>query len=165
MDDDLDGGRSNNDRGGGGNGGGDDDDDKEEEDEKEAAMVVVVMMIKLFKGLRPPKFRAISTRRLLPGVQISTVKSPMESHFSSHLPYLVVLYLLCDIATVYFVKQVDLGYLLKLGGGSLLGAAAIKYGSALVPVITKPNILQALTMIFAPVIVAVLLLIKKSSVE
>ncbi|KAM7471674.1 hypothetical protein LguiA_009857 [Lonicera macranthoides] len=71
----------------------------------------------------------------------------------------------CDITTICLVKQDDLGYLLKLGGGSLLGAAAIKYGSALFPVITTPNILQALTMIFAPVIVAVLLLIKKSSVE
>ena len=81
------------------------------------------------------------------------------------LVLLICICSVCDIATVCLVKQDDLGYLVKLGAGSLLGAAAIKYGSALFPMITTPNILQALTMIFAPVIVAVLLLIKKSSVE
>ncbi|XP_059643748.1 uncharacterized protein LOC132285571 isoform X2 [Cornus florida] len=56
----------------------------------------------------------------------------------------------------------ELNYLWKLGVGSVAGAAAIKYGSILFPEITRPNILLALIMISAPVIVAVLLLIKHS---
>lgn len=61
--------------------------------------------------------------------------------------------------------QDDLEFLLKLVAGSFAGAAAIKYGSILVPEITRPNITQALTMISAPVIVAVLILIKESRVQ
>ncbi|KAK1360105.1 Glycosyltransferase-like domain-containing protein 1 [Heracleum sosnowskyi] len=56
----------------------------------------------------------------------------------------------------------DVKYVLKLAGGSVLGAAVIKYGSALFPDITTPNILLALSMISGPVILAVLLLIKES---
>ncbi|GAA0142432.1 hypothetical protein LIER_03336 [Lithospermum erythrorhizon] len=62
-----------------------------------------------------------------------------------------------------FISKEDVSYLVKLGAGSVAGAAAIKYGSIVFPEITKPNIVQALTMISAPVIVAVLLLIKQSS--
>lgn len=58
-----------------------------------------------------------------------------------------------------------MNFLLKLGGGSLAGAAAIKYGSILVPQITQPNITQALIMISTPVVVAVLILIIASRVE
>ena len=63
------------------------------------------------------------------------------------------------------VEQEDLNYLWKLGAGSIVGAAAIKYGSVLFPEITRPNILEAMTMVFAPVIVAVLLLIRQSRLE
>ncbi|KAI4355761.1 hypothetical protein L6164_004504 [Bauhinia variegata] len=61
--------------------------------------------------------------------------------------------------------QEDLEYASKLVGGSVVGAAAIKYGSALFPEITRPNILLALIMIFIPVLVVVLLLIKESRSE
>lgn len=61
--------------------------------------------------------------------------------------------------------QEDLNFLLKLGAGSFAGAAAIKYGSILVPDITRPNITQALIMISTPVIVAVFILIKASRVK
>lgn len=54
--------------------------------------------------------------------------------------------------------QDDLTYLLKLAAGSILGAALIKYGTAIIPDITRPNIIQALLMISTPVVVAVLLL-------
>lgn len=54
--------------------------------------------------------------------------------------------------------------MLKLGGGSVLGAMVIKYGSVIFHEITTPNIFQALFMISAPVIIYVLLLIRKSSV-
>ncbi|XP_021298433.1 uncharacterized protein LOC110427270 [Herrania umbratica] len=64
-----------------------------------------------------------------------------------------------------FIPQEDLNYLWKLGAGSVVGAAIIKYGSILFPEITRPNILQALVMISTPVIIAVLLLIKQSRVE
>ncbi|KAK9281950.1 hypothetical protein L1049_004859 [Liquidambar formosana] len=64
-----------------------------------------------------------------------------------------------------FTSQEDLSYLWKLGAGSIAGAAVIKYGSILFPEITRPNILQALIMISAPVVVAVVLLIKQSRVE
>ncbi|KAL1812698.1 hypothetical protein ACET3Z_022763 [Daucus carota] len=56
----------------------------------------------------------------------------------------------------------DVTYVLKLVGGSVLGAAVIKYGSALFPQITTPNILLALSMISAPVILAIFLLVNKS---
>lgn len=58
-----------------------------------------------------------------------------------------------------------MSYLLKLGAGSVAGAAVIKYGSALFPVITQPNISLALAMISTPMIVAVFLLIKQSGNE
>lgn len=56
-------------------------------------------------------------------------------------------------------------YLGKVVAGSLVGAAVIKYGSIVLPEITRPNIVQALIMIFMPVVVAVLLLIKQSRAE
>lgn len=56
-------------------------------------------------------------------------------------------------------------YLWKLVVGSVVGAAIIKYGSAVFPEITRPNITQALLMIVIPVVVAVLLLINQSSKE
>ncbi|XP_059643746.1 uncharacterized protein LOC132285571 isoform X1 [Cornus florida] len=62
----------------------------------------------------------------------------------------------------FSLSKQELNYLWKLGVGSVAGAAAIKYGSILFPEITRPNILLALIMISAPVIVAVLLLIKHS---
>ncbi|XP_022844946.1 uncharacterized protein LOC111368015 [Olea europaea var. sylvestris] len=68
-----------------------------------------------------------------------------------------------DSAT--FISSADLNYLVKLGAGSLAGAAAIKYGSIILPEITQPNIVQALIMITTPVIVAVVLLIKQSRVD
>ncbi|KVH93052.1 hypothetical protein Ccrd_004896 [Cynara cardunculus var. scolymus] len=64
-----------------------------------------------------------------------------------------------------FTSQVDLKFLLKLGAGSFMAAAAIKYGSILVPEITQPNITQALIMISTPVLVSLLILIKESRVE
>ncbi|XP_041020038.1 uncharacterized protein LOC121261634 [Juglans microcarpa x Juglans regia] len=62
-------------------------------------------------------------------------------------------------------SQEDLEYLWKLVAGSVVGAAVLKYGSAVFPEITRPNIAQALIMISAPVIVAVFLLIKQSRAE
>ncbi|GMI81044.1 hypothetical protein like AT3G15900 [Hibiscus trionum] len=59
-----------------------------------------------------------------------------------------------------FIPQEDVSYIWKLGGGSAVGAAIIKYGSILFPEVTTPNIVQALIMITIPVIIAVLLLIK-----
>ncbi|KAL7601719.1 uncharacterized protein LOC111910193 [Lactuca sativa] len=70
-----------------------------------------------------------------------------------------------DDPDLSFTSQEDVNFLLKLGGGSLAGAAAIKYGSILVPQITQPNITQALIMISTPVVVAVLILIIASRVE
>ncbi|GER46319.1 aryl hydrocarbon receptor nucleartranslocator-like protein 1 [Striga asiatica] len=64
-----------------------------------------------------------------------------------------------------FVSQDDLKYLVMLGGGSFAGAAAIKYGSIIFPEITRPNLGLALFMILAPVVIAVLLLIKQSRVD
>ncbi|KAK7270657.1 hypothetical protein RJT34_25970 [Clitoria ternatea] len=61
--------------------------------------------------------------------------------------------------------QEDLAYVGKLVVGSFVGAGAIKYGSALYPEITTPNLLLALFIISTPVIVAVLLLIKESSTK
>lgn len=60
--------------------------------------------------------------------------------------------------------QEDLKYLVVLGGGSVAGAAVIKYGSIIFPEITSPNLGEALFMIFAPTIVAVILLIKQSRI-
>nr|GMD32421.1 CDKN2A-interacting protein [Ipomoea batatas] len=64
-----------------------------------------------------------------------------------------------------FVPQEDLVYLVKLGAGSLAGAAAIKYGSVIFPEVTKPNLIEAIAIITAPVVVAVVLLIKQSRVN
>jgi hypothetical protein len=61
--------------------------------------------------------------------------------------------------------QDDSSYLLTLVLGSVAGAAAIKYGSILLPNITRPNIVQALLMVSLPVVAAVLLLLKASSKE
>ncbi|KAK9690407.1 hypothetical protein RND81_09G125600 [Saponaria officinalis] len=58
--------------------------------------------------------------------------------------------------------QDDLKYLLKLGVGSVSGAALIKYGSAAVPDITRPDIYTALLMISTPPLIAVLLLARES---
>lgn len=58
--------------------------------------------------------------------------------------------------------QEDLSYLWKVGVGSFVGAAVIKYGSILFPEISRPNISLALVMISTPVVVAVWLLIKQS---
>ncbi|XP_057725772.1 uncharacterized protein LOC130941323 [Arachis stenosperma] len=59
-------------------------------------------------------------------------------------------------------SQEDLWYVGKLVAGSVAGAAVIKYGSALFPEITTPNIVLALLIITAPVLLAVVLLIKES---
>lgn len=64
------------------------------------------------------------------------------------------------------VKQDDdSSYLWTLGLGSVAGAAVIKYGSILLPDITRPNIVVALLMVSLPVVAAVLILLKASSVE
>ncbi|XP_020089808.1 uncharacterized protein LOC109711266 [Ananas comosus] len=59
----------------------------------------------------------------------------------------------------------DSNYLWKLAAGSVGGASAIKYGSILLPDITRPNIVQALVMVSLPVLVAVLILLKESMSE
>ncbi|CAI9113963.1 OLC1v1037525C1 [Oldenlandia corymbosa var. corymbosa] len=64
-----------------------------------------------------------------------------------------------------FLSQEDLSYLTKLGAGSVAGAAAIKYGSVVFPEITRPNIVEALSIISFPVVVAVLLLFWQSRSE
>ncbi|KAI7984725.1 hypothetical protein LOK49_LG14G01729 [Camellia lanceoleosa] len=64
-----------------------------------------------------------------------------------------------------FISQEDVSYLWKLGVGSIVGAAVIKYGSVIFPEITRPDILVALIMIFTPVIIAVLLLIRQSRLQ
>ncbi|XP_043699011.1 uncharacterized protein LOC122649830 [Telopea speciosissima] len=64
-----------------------------------------------------------------------------------------------------FISPEDLNYLLKLGAGSVGGAAVIKYGSILFPEITRPSILQALIIISLPVTLAVLLLARQSRIE
>ncbi|GFZ04071.1 hypothetical protein Acr_16g0006950 [Actinidia rufa] len=58
----------------------------------------------------------------------------------------------------------DLNYLWKLGAGSAVGAAAIKYASVIFPEIARPNILEAMAMVFAPV-VTVFLLIRQTRLE
>lgn len=62
-------------------------------------------------------------------------------------------------------QQDDSSYLLTLLLGSVGGAVAIKYGSILLPDITRPNIVQALLMVSLPVVAAVLLLLRASSKE
>ncbi|XP_047080232.1 uncharacterized protein LOC124690969 [Lolium rigidum] len=57
----------------------------------------------------------------------------------------------------------DAGYLWTLGLGSVGGAAAVKYGSVLLPDITRPNIVQALLMVSLPMVAAVLILLNLSS--
>ena len=49
--------------------------------------------------------------------------------------------------------------------GSLGGAAVIKYGSILLPDITRPNIAVALLLVSLPVVAAVLVLLKASSAD
>ena len=56
-------------------------------------------------------------------------------------------------------------YLWKLVAGSVVGGGVIKYGSVVYPGITRPNLVQALIMISAPVVVAVFLLAKSSREE
>ncbi|KAL6635305.1 hypothetical protein ACP70R_027976 [Stipagrostis hirtigluma subsp. patula] len=63
------------------------------------------------------------------------------------------------------VLKDDSRYLWTLGLGSVGGAAVIKYGSILLPDITRPNIVQALLMVSLPVVAAVLILLRASSVE
>ncbi|XP_051124125.1 uncharacterized protein LOC127246666 [Andrographis paniculata] len=67
-----------------------------------------------------------------------------------------------DLDKAVLVSEDDLRYLVKVGGGSVAGAAAIKYGSILFPAIAQPNLTQALLMITAPVLAAVALLIAGS---
>jgi len=63
------------------------------------------------------------------------------------------------------VLEDDSSYLWTLGLGSVGGAAVIKYGSILLPDITRPNIVLALLMVSLPVVAAVLILLKASSSE
>uniref|UniRef100_A0A0D9VMB1 Uncharacterized protein n=1 Tax=Leersia perrieri TaxID=77586 RepID=A0A0D9VMB1_9ORYZ len=70
-----------------------------------------------------------------------------------------------DADTKARIEDDDSSYLWKLGLGSVGGAAAIKYGSILLPDITRPNIVVALLMVCIPVVVAVVLLLKVSSSE
>ncbi|PON90071.1 homoserine O-acetyltransferase [Trema orientale] len=64
-----------------------------------------------------------------------------------------------------FTSKEDLDYLWKLAAGSILGAAIIKYGSVIFPEITRPNLTEALFIVFSPVLIAVLLLINQSRKE
>ncbi|KAJ1281499.1 hypothetical protein BS78_04G310600 [Paspalum vaginatum] len=68
-------------------------------------------------------------------------------------------------AGVARILKDDSGYLWTLGLGSLVGAAVIKYGSILLPDITRPNIVLALLMVSLPVVAAVFILLKASSAE
>ncbi|KAL6911658.1 hypothetical protein ACP4OV_000463 [Aristida adscensionis] len=63
------------------------------------------------------------------------------------------------------IPKDDSSYLLKLSLGSVGGAAAIKYGSILLPDITRPNIVQALLIVSLPVAASVFLLLKASSAD
>ncbi|ERN16404.1 hypothetical protein AMTR_s00052p00143130 [Amborella trichopoda] len=74
-----------------------------------------------------------------------------------------ILSLLCDMKLL--VEKEDRNYLWKLTAGSIGGGALIKYGSILVPEITRPNLLQALVIIGLPVLLGVLVLIKASSAD
>ncbi|XP_057460093.1 uncharacterized protein LOC130750516 [Actinidia eriantha] len=64
-----------------------------------------------------------------------------------------------------FTSQEDRNYLSKLGAGSVVGAATIKHASVIFPEITRPNILEAMAMVFAPVVVAVLLFIRQTRLQ
>ncbi|KAE7997307.1 hypothetical protein FH972_001953 [Carpinus fangiana] len=66
---------------------------------------------------------------------------------------------------VTFFPWEDLDYLWKLIAGSVVGGGVIKYGSVVFPGITRPNLVVALIMISAPVVVAVFLLAKRSREE
>jgi hypothetical protein len=68
-------------------------------------------------------------------------------------------------AAFLWCKQEDLDYLWKLIAGSVVGGGVIKYGSVVFPGITRPNLVVALIMISAPVVVAVFLLAKRSREE
>ncbi|KNA07558.1 hypothetical protein SOVF_170650 [Spinacia oleracea] len=90
----------------------------------------------------PFQFQQIGKTPLIPAVRASSGPNSSEPDF-----------------------QEDLTYLLKITAGSILGAALIKYGSAIIPDITRPNITQALLMISSPVVIAVLLLFNGSRKE
>lgn len=64
-------------------------------------------------------------------------------------------------------EEEDARYVLKLGVGSVVGAGVIKYGSVIVPQVTKPNLPEALFIIATPVIAAalILLLVSRSKTE
>ncbi|OEL26886.1 hypothetical protein BAE44_0012094 [Dichanthelium oligosanthes] len=70
-----------------------------------------------------------------------------------------------DAGVGQILKGDDSSYLWTLGLGSVGGAAVIKYGSILLPDITRPNIVLALLMVSLPVVAAVLILLKASSAE
>ncbi|XP_021609243.1 uncharacterized protein LOC110612766 isoform X2 [Manihot esculenta] len=80
--------------------------------------------------LNAPNLSSNATRRVSSPIQASN--SPEESSSTNNSNG---------------ISQEDLKYLWKLGGGSVAGAALIKYGSIIFPEITKPNILLALTMV------------------
>ncbi|CAA6672605.1 unnamed protein product [Spirodela intermedia] len=61
------------------------------------------------------------------------------------------------------LPQEDVDYLWKATVGSVAGGAAIKYGSAVFPEMTRPSLSQALLMIGLPVLVSVFLLVWGSS--
>ncbi|XP_021895951.1 uncharacterized protein LOC110813217 isoform X1 [Carica papaya] len=61
--------------------------------------------------------------------------------------------------------QEDLKFVLKVGGGSIVGAAVIKYGSIFFPEIARPNIFLALFLVSAPVIVALVILTAQSGAK
>ncbi|AES68173.2 hypothetical protein MtrunA17_Chr2g0333231 [Medicago truncatula] len=65
-------------------------------------------------------------------------------------------------SSTYSSQKEDIVYLAKLVVGSFGGAGVIKYGSAIFPEITTPNLVLALVIISTPVLVAVLLLINQS---
>lgn len=54
--------------------------------------------------------------------------------------------------------QGELRYFGKLSVGCVAGAILVKYGSLIVPEITRPNLDQALLMICTPVIASIVLL-------
>lgn len=54
--------------------------------------------------------------------------------------------------------QGELRYFGKLSAGCVAGAILVKYGSLIVPEITRPNLDQALLMICTPVIASIVLL-------
>ncbi|TKY48062.1 hypothetical protein E2542_SST25476 [Spatholobus suberectus] len=69
----------------------------------------------------------------------------------------------CVVARALDPKtEEDLVYVGKLVAGSFAGGGVIKYGSALFPEITTPNLVLALLLILTPLLVAVFLLIKES---